>query len=51
MQAATSTPVQGRIDGCGPDPITGFYTLDALILRGECDTLRDRRCAYLVRCR
>src|SRR3984885_9780836 len=28
------TPVQGRIDGWGPDPITGFYTLDAL-LRGD----------------
>src|SRR5262249_7013133 len=25
------TPVQGRIDGWGPDPITGFFTLDALI--------------------
>jgi ABC-type dipeptide/oligopeptide/nickel transport system permease component len=32
------TPVQGRIDGWGPDPITGFYTLDAL-LRGDWDTL------------
>lgn len=32
------TPVQGRIDGWGPDPITGFYTLDA-ILRGDYDTL------------
>lgn len=31
------TPVQGRIDGWGPDPITGFYTLDAL-LRGDWDT-------------
>jgi len=28
------TPVQGRIDGWGPDPITGFYTVDAL-LRGD----------------
>lgn len=28
------TPVQGRIDGWGPDPITGFYTIDAL-LRGD----------------
>jgi peptide/nickel transport system permease protein len=28
------TPVQGRIDGWGPDPITGFYTLDAA-LRGD----------------
>jgi peptide/nickel transport system permease protein len=32
------TPVQGRIDGWGPDPITGFYTLDA-VLRGDWDTL------------
>jgi ABC-type dipeptide/oligopeptide/nickel transport system permease component len=31
------TPVQGRIDGWGPDPITGFYTVDALI-RGDLDT-------------
>lgn len=28
------TPVQGRIDGWGPDPITGFFTIDAL-LRGD----------------
>ena len=32
------TPVQGRIDGWGPDPITGFYTIDAL-LRGDWETL------------
>jgi len=32
------TPVQGRIDGWGPDPITGFYTIDAL-LRGDWTTL------------
>jgi ABC-type dipeptide/oligopeptide/nickel transport system permease component len=32
------TPVQGRIDGWGPDPITGFYTLDAA-LRGDWATL------------
>ena len=25
------TPVQGRIDGWGPDSITGFYTIDALL--------------------
>jgi peptide/nickel transport system permease protein len=28
------TPVQGRIDGWGPEPITGFYTIDA-VLRGD----------------
>ncbi len=33
-------PVQGRIDGWGPDPITGFYTLDA-VLRGDFATLAD----------
>jgi ABC-type dipeptide/oligopeptide/nickel transport system permease component len=32
------TPVQGRIDGWGPDPITGFFTIDAVI-RGDWDTL------------
>jgi ABC-type dipeptide/oligopeptide/nickel transport system permease component len=32
------TPVQGRIDGWGPDPITGFFTLDA-VLRGDWQTL------------
>ena len=32
------TPVQGRIDGWGPDPITGFFTIDA-ILMGDPDTL------------
>jgi len=31
------TPVQGRIDGWGPDPITGFYTVDAII-RGDWET-------------
>ena len=30
-------PVQGRIDGWGPDPITGFYTIDTL-LRGDFET-------------
>ncbi len=34
------TPVQGRIDGWGPVPITGFYTLDA-VLRGDWATLGD----------
>src|SRR5436305_9034854 len=33
-------PVQGRIDGWGPDTITGFYTVDAL-LRGDRDTFWD----------
>jgi peptide/nickel transport system permease protein len=32
------TPVQGRTDGWGPDPITGFFTIDA-VLRGDWDTL------------
>jgi peptide/nickel transport system permease protein len=31
------TPVQGRIDGWGPEPITGFYTVDA-VLRGDWTT-------------
>jgi peptide/nickel transport system permease protein len=34
------TPVQGRIDGWGPDPITGFFTVDA-VLRGDWQTLFD----------
>lgn len=34
------TPVQGRIDGWGPDPITGFYTIDTL-LRGDWDAFGD----------
>jgi ABC-type dipeptide/oligopeptide/nickel transport system permease component len=34
------TPVQGRIDGWGPDPITGFFTIDA-VLRGDWPTLLD----------
>ena len=34
------TPVQGRIDGWGPDPITGFFTIDA-VLRGDWQTLFD----------
>jgi peptide/nickel transport system permease protein len=40
------TPVQGRIDGWGPDKITGFYTLDALI-RSDWRTLGDAL-RYLV---
>jgi peptide/nickel transport system permease protein len=27
------TPLHGRIEGWGPEPITGFYTIDALILQ------------------
>jgi peptide/nickel transport system permease protein len=34
------TPVQGRIDGWGPDPITGFFTLDA-VLRADWETLGE----------
>jgi peptide/nickel transport system permease protein len=34
------TPVQGRIEGWGPEPITGFVVLDA-ILRGDGDSLLD----------
>ena len=26
------TPVQGRINGWGPDPITGFFTIDSVLL-------------------
>ncbi len=33
-------PVQGRSAGWGPEPITGFYTIDAL-LRGDFETLGD----------
>ena len=40
------TPVQGRIDGWGPDPITGFYTIDA-VLRGDWETL-GQALRYLV---
>src|SRR5271165_2325976 len=32
------TPVQGRINGWGPDPITGFFTIDA-VLMGDWETL------------
>jgi peptide/nickel transport system permease protein len=34
------TPVRGRIDGWGPDPLTGFFTLDA-VLRGDWTTLAE----------
>jgi len=40
------TPVQGRINGWGPDPITGFFTLDA-VLRGDWETL-DQALLHLV---
>ena len=26
------TPLSGRVDGWGPEPITGFYTIDALLM-------------------
>lgn len=39
-------PVQGRSAGWGPDPITGFYTVDAL-LRGDGEMLLDSL-RYLV---
>lgn len=39
-------PVQGRIDGWGPDPITGFYTVDTLV-RGEWGEFGDAL-RYLV---
>ena len=32
------TPVQGRLDGWGPDPITGFVTIDA-VLQGDVESL------------
>jgi peptide/nickel transport system permease protein len=32
------TPVQGRINGWGPDPITGFFTIDAVVM-GDWETL------------
>ncbi len=34
------TPVQGRVNGWGPDPITGFFTIDA-VLRGDGETFAD----------
>jgi peptide/nickel transport system permease protein len=40
------TPVQGRINGWGPDPITGFFTLDA-VLRGDRETL-DQALLHLI---
>jgi peptide/nickel transport system permease protein len=27
------TPLTGRVDGWGPEPITGFYTVDALLMQ------------------
>ena len=27
------TPLQGRVDGWGPDPVTGFFLIDALLQR------------------
>jgi peptide/nickel transport system permease protein len=34
------TPVQGRLSGWAPEPITGFYTLDAA-LQGDGEMLRE----------
>ncbi|MBN9887216.1 ABC transporter permease [Salipiger abyssi] len=34
------TPLQGRVDGWGPDPITGFFIVDALII-GDFEMLGD----------
>ncbi len=34
------TPLQSRIDGWGPDPVTGFFTIDA-ILMGDFGMLGD----------
>lgn len=34
------TPLTGRVDGWGPDPITGFYLIDALLMR-DSETLVD----------
>jgi ABC-type dipeptide/oligopeptide/nickel transport system permease component len=40
------TPLQGRIDGWGPDPITGFFTVDAVLL-GDWETL-DQALRHLL---
>ena len=34
------TPLQGRVDGWGPDEITGFFLIDAAIV-GDWEVLRD----------
>ena len=34
------TPLQGRVDGWGPDPITGFFLVDSALV-GDWDTLAD----------
>ena len=34
------TPLQGRVDGWGPDPVTGFYIVDS-VLAGDLGTLAD----------
>lgn len=34
------TPLQGRVDGWGPDPITGFFIVDS-ILTGDLEMLGD----------
>lgn len=34
------TPLQGRVDGWGPDPVTGFFLVDSL-LAGDLETFGD----------
>jgi peptide/nickel transport system permease protein len=34
------TPLQARVDGWGPDPVTGFFIIDA-VLMGDMDVLRN----------
>lgn len=34
------TPLQGRVDGWGPDEVTGFFLIDALIM-GDWEIFRD----------
>lgn len=34
------TPLQSRVDGWGPDPVTGFFIIDALLM-GDMEVLRN----------
>lgn len=34
------TPLQGRVDGWGPDPVTGFFLVDSLLM-GDLEIFRD----------